>query len=154
MILFLDFDGVMHPFGCTIDLYFCRLELLETWLRRRPGFDVVISSSWREVHPLDEMRSYFSDDVQLRVIDSTPILGRDDWAQYGGEPPPLRFEREMEIREWLRSSGEPWRPWVAVDDQAWLFKPFCDRLVVVDGSVGLTGRDLDAVDHVLQRGVR
>jgi len=154
VILFLDFDGVMHPFGCTIALYFCRLELLEAWLRQRPGLDVVISCSWREAHPLDEMRSYFSEDLQPRVIGATPVVKRDEWAQYGGEPPPLRFEREMEVLSWLRESGEPWRPWVAVDDQAWLFKPFCERLVVVDGSVGLTERDLDAVDQAIRRGAR
>lgn len=149
-LLFIDFDGCVHPYGCSIDKYFCHLTLLEDWLRRRPGVDVVISSSWREVHPLDEMRSFFSEDLQGRIIGATPILKRDAWEQYGGEPPPTRFERELEVMRWLHDSGKSWRPWVALDDQAWLFRPFSKHLVLCDGRVGLTQRELDQVDLVLR----
>jgi hypothetical protein len=148
-ILFLDFDGVMHPFGCAIDQYFCRLALLEDWLRQRAGVDIVISSSWREVHPLDEMRSYFSVDLQQRILATTPLLWRDSWSQFDGEPPPVRFEREEEVRRWLHQSGLPWQPWAALDDQAWRFRPFCQWLVVCDGKVGLTPRELTLVDRLL-----
>lgn len=149
MILFLDFDGVMHPFRCECDRYFCHLELLEAWLRQRPGLDIVISSSWREVHPLDEIQSFFSVDLQGRILGATPILKRDTWEPCGGEPPPTRFERELEVTRWLAESNEPWRAWAALDDQAWLYKPFNLRLVLCDGKVGLTQRELDQVDAVL-----
>lgn len=149
MILFLDFDGVMHPFGCAIDHYFCHLELLEAWLRRRSGVDIVISSSWREAHPFGEIQSYFSADIQARVIGATPILKRSAWAQYDGEAPPTRFERELEITRWLNESKEPWRSWAAVDDQAWLFRPFNSRVVLCDGRAGLSQRELDRLDVVL-----
>jgi len=148
-LLFIDFDGCMHPYGCSIDKYFCRLALLEDWLRRRPGVDVVISSSWREVHPLDEMQSFFSNDLQKRIVGATPVIWRDSWAQYDGEPPPVRFEREAEVTRWLHGNGAPWRPWAALDDQAWLYKPLNKRLVLCDGKVGLTQRELDQVDLVL-----
>ena len=58
MLPFLDFDGVLHPDRSSVDLYFCRLTLLEPWLRKRPQIEVVISSSWREAHPLDELREF------------------------------------------------------------------------------------------------
>lgn len=148
-LLFLDFDGVMHPYGCSIDLYFCHIDLLEPWLRQRSRLDVVISSSWRDGHPFDEIQSYFSADLQQRIIGTTPILARESWEQHDGELPPMRFEREAEIRRWLARSEEPWRPWAALDDQAWLFKPFCPHLVVCDGRVGLTQRELDQADAVL-----
>lgn len=148
-LLFLDFDGVMHPYGCQVDRYFCHLELLEAWLRGRPGVDIVISSSWRDGHPLDEIQSYFSTDLQQRIIGATPIWARKPWEQYDGEPPPMRFEREIEILRWLHQSAEPWRTWAALDDQAGLFKPFCTRLVVCDGRVGLTHRELEQVDVLL-----
>lgn len=148
-LLFLDFDGCTHPFGCTVDRYFCHLALLEHWLRQRLGVDIVISSSWREAHPLDEMRSYFSQDLQQRIVGATPVIRRDSWAQYDGEPPPVRFEREAEVTRWLNESGTPWRPWAALDDQAWLYKPFNERLVLCDGKVGLTQRELDQLDQVL-----
>lgn len=149
LIIFLDFDGVMHPFRCGCDRYFCHLGLLEAWLRRRPTLDIVVSSSWREVHPLDEMQSYFSEDLQRRILGVTPIIRPDPWVQYHGEPPPTRFERELEVVRWLHESGETSRPWAALDDQAWLFRSHNPRLVLCDGRVGLTQRELDQVDAVL-----
>lgn len=53
MLPFLDFDGVLHPDRSTIDQFFCRLPLLETWLRKHPTVDVAISSSWRAAHPIE-----------------------------------------------------------------------------------------------------
>ena len=52
MILFLDFDGVLHPegedhiFKGGVD--FCFLPRLEALLREFPQVKIVISSSWRE----------------------------------------------------------------------------------------------------------
>ncbi len=148
-LLFLDFDGVMHPFRCTIDQYFCHLDLLEGWLRQRLDVGVVITSSWREAHPVAEMESFFSEDLQHRVLGATPLLTRDSWARCDGESPSVRFEREAEVSRWLNESGQLWRPWVALDDQAWLYKPFNPRLVLCDGKVGLTLLELDKVDRVL-----
>lgn len=153
MILFLDFDGVLHPerpgHKASDERLFCHLPLLEAWLCERPGVDIVISSSWREAHPLDEMRGLFSEDVHDRIVGTTPILKRDAWEQYDGEPPPTRFERELEVVRWLKESGEPWRPWAALDDQASLYRPLSKNLVLCDGRVGLTERELDQVDQVL-----
>jgi hypothetical protein len=43
-ILFLDFDGVLHPVDCHPDHHFCRLPLLAGWLKdERPDVDLVIS---------------------------------------------------------------------------------------------------------------
>ena len=43
-ILFLDFDGVLHPGNRGT---FERAPMLEMWLLKHPEVDVVISSSWR-----------------------------------------------------------------------------------------------------------
>jgi hypothetical protein len=73
MLLFLDFDGVLHPAISTdaIDL-FCRRPLLEDVLRSCPQVDVVISSTWRETRTLDQLQSLFSADIQPRIIAVTP----------------------------------------------------------------------------------
>jgi hypothetical protein len=149
MILFLDFDGVLHPDRASVDELFCRIGLLQDWLRVRPGVDVVISSSWREVHPIDELRSFFAEDLQARIVGVTPNLKVGDWAQVDGEFPPARFGRQLEVLQWLRTSSKPWRPWAALDDQAWMFRPLELRLVVCDSAVGLTVEDLAAVDKVM-----
>lgn len=66
MFSFLDFDGTKHPVKSLTEPKFCRLELFENWLRKWSCIEVVISSSWREQHPIDEMQSYFSEDLQAR----------------------------------------------------------------------------------------
>lgn len=147
-LLFLDFDGVMHPFRCGVGQYFCHLELLEAWLRQRPSVDVVISSSWREVHPLNEMRSYFSQDIQRRIVGATPQL---NFA-----------ERHLEVTRWLEEHGATGegreadegraQVWAVLDDQAELFPPNTARLVVCDGRIGLTLHDLTRLDAILQLG--
>ncbi len=151
MLLFLDFDGVCHPERSDVDQFFRRSELvLEPWLRQRPDVEVVISSSWRETYSMTEMREFFSDDLKSRFISSTPVFRRDEWAQRDGEPVPEGHEREAEIRRWLHQSAAPSRPWVALDDQPWRFKSSCKTLVVCDGRVGLTERELELVDEVLR----
>lgn len=149
MILFLDFDGVLHPYGCSVDKLFCHLELLQDWLRARPQVDVVIASSWREAHPFEELRGFFDDDLHDRVLGVTPQYAKLDWSQYEGEPPPPRHARHAEILSWLHNSATPWRAWCALDDQAWLFKPFTSELVLCDGTRGLTTEQLAKIDKRL-----
>lgn len=146
MLLFLDFDGVMHPVRCGVDQYFCRLGLLEDWLQRQPDVEVVISSSWRAVHPLDEIQSYFGAEFQHRIVGATPQLMRGSWDK-GGEV----FVREKEIALWRSSNSSPDRPWGALDDMPELFSVGHRHLVVVDGAVGLTEADLALLDQLLQR---
>ena len=74
IVLALDFDGVTHPVESRTESKFCRLDLLEAWLRGRPAIRVLISSSWREVHRLDELVSFFSEDLQHRIAGVTPRL--------------------------------------------------------------------------------
>ena len=148
-VLFLDFDGVLHPFGCWVDRHFCRLPLLEVWLRRRPAVDVVITSTWRVQHTFEELRSKFAQDLQLRVVGVTPQFMRDAWEQYDGEPPPPGHERHAEVLRWLALSEGPRRRWAALDDQPGLYKPLTEQLVLCDGKVGLTEFELDKLDRVL-----
>ncbi len=151
-ILFLDFDGVTHGINCPTDELFRHLDQLEEWLRAHANVDVVISSSWREWHPLEEMRSYFSEDLQARVIGATPILKRDPWAQTHGERLRARYERESEILRWQSQEAMKGCRWAALDDQAVLFQPRCPQLVLCDGRVGLAARELDAVWDILSVG--
>ena len=149
--MFLDFDGCCHRDRAPVDEYFRRSEqFLEPWLRSHADVDVVVSSSWREHYPLYEMREFFADDLKSRIISTTPILRRDTWTQYDGELPPIRFEREAEVTRWLHQSAAPWRPWVALDDQPWLYAPFSRHLVVCDAATGMSQHDLDQAETILR----
>ncbi|WP_205895069.1 HAD domain-containing protein [Metapseudomonas otitidis] len=56
MILFLDFDGVLHPEydgqATPADVVFCHLPRFEAVMRDHPEVEIVISSTWREQFPL------------------------------------------------------------------------------------------------------
>jgi len=47
MILFLDFDGVLHPEFSHESRHFCCLPVLEQVVRQLQDCEVVISSTWR-----------------------------------------------------------------------------------------------------------
>lgn len=133
-ILFLDFDGVLHPDPCwSEDRHFEKLPALENVLRDFPKIEIVVSSTWRHKRSLDRLRGLFSSDIAPRIIDVTP-----DRAQFPelAELVGPTYLREIEITAWLRCSKEPWRTWVALDDRAHWFRPFCPHLVLCNHDVG------------------
>lgn len=129
MILFLDFDGVLHPFDRPGGL-FSLLPQFERVMRDCPDIDIVISSTWREAHTLEQLRALFSSDIRERIIDVTPVFNMLAHPHI----------REAEITAWLRETGRECEPWVAIDDVEWLFSPGCANLILVDADVGFCDR--------------
>lgn len=145
MILFLDFDGVLHHFSQDIVDEFSRLPRLVALLRE-PKFahvQIVISSSWRtrrlvhrrevimQMRPLEEMREYFPSDLRQRIIGLTPYLGG---LLTNGV-------RQREIEAWLQANNHEKSPWLALDDIDNLFDADCQNLVIVSGIGGLDDSD-------------
>lgn len=150
MILALDFDGVLHPRLPQHEPLFCRMNLLEDWLRAHAEVDVLISSSWREFHPFDEMREYFSEDLRARVVGATPIarqLFKD--SRLPEDAHRAIYERQFEIEAWCRSRDLPDDSWLALDDDDRLFEPSCSQLVLCDAKVGLRSETLCSLTHML-----
>ena len=127
MILFLDFDGVMHPINQT-DL-FCREEHLARVLRDFPDVEIVISSSWRETHTLKNMQTFFLTDLQSRIVGVTPVIEIKDAVDVPG----VRFR---EIQQYLSDTGNQRRRWLALDDDPGIFPDPCTELVLCDGNHG------------------
>ncbi|MCR6478389.1 HAD domain-containing protein [Variovorax sp. ZS18.2.2] len=136
MILFLDFDGVLHPEG-EDRIYdggvdFCFLPRLEALLREFPFVKIVISSSWRE-HLLNKtLLKPFSSDIRTRIAGVIPPSGF-------GLQPPYR-NREGEILAWLQIHDVVDEPWVALDDAYWQFDQCKDHLVVCGSFTGFDDR--------------
>lgn len=71
MLLFLDFEGVLHPFARLLDRPvtesepFVYLTRLESALREHPHVRIVIASDWRKHHTLAELRRFFSEDIRF-----------------------------------------------------------------------------------------
>jgi len=134
MLLFLDFDGVLHPQydgePTPVDQVFCHLPRFEAIMRDFPSVEIVISSTWRNQFTLEQLRSRFSPDISARIIDVTPQAEHAD-----GKYLPTR--REGEILDWLAIDGRSDVPWIALDDAAWQFQQYRDRLVACTWYVGL-----------------
>jgi hypothetical protein len=135
MILFLDFDGVLHHMNRR-EGALCHLPRVEKILRDFPDLEIVVSSAWRTEYSIKILRTFFSDDIRNMIIDVTPCF--DDRQ-------PMKFIREAEIKEWLRLNGRHPQRWIALDDSDWLFRPNCANLILVDPDVGFiesTGNEL------------
>lgn len=145
-LLFLDFDGVLHPIGSP-DRYFARLPLLENLLRGDgKAWQVVISSSWREFFSLQQLRCHFSSDLRARIVGMTPA--DDDkflHANWGGLVE--LFPREIQIRQYLAQRGLVDCNWVALDDNASWFREGAGNphLVLCQSKTGLTSREVEIV---------
>lgn len=131
-VLFLDFDGVLHPGEAGTFRY---LPMLEALLRRYPLVDVVISSNWRERMTFGELIDQFSEDMAQRIVGTTPAIDGEN--------------RQSEIETFCRRYGI--QDWLVLDDRAELFSPYYWRLQLIDGRQGLRDTDLALIEHWLRR---
>lgn len=145
VILFLDFDGVLHPeppkdrFG--------RVPLIWALLRARPRVEVVFSTSWRELYPFDVLVKLVTagggEELAPRFIGTTPVLPKNPRDHYR--------HRELECLAWLAANQARYpiarRPlrWIALDDMVFWFTIPCWQLYAVDARTGLTEADLAAL---------
>jgi hypothetical protein len=101
LLIFLDVDGVLRRENSPL-YRFEKLRLaFEEAVRRIPGAEIVITSTWREVAGLTDLRKLFSRDIAERIVGVTPIAE-------GG--------RYSEILTYLRATGADGSRFVVVDD--------------------------------------
>lgn len=120
-ILFLDFDGVLHPATGNSVEEFSKADALACALL---GYDceIVISSAWRLHCRLDQLKDFLPDGIAERVIGTT------------GDDPLSHYARHDAILAWLASS-EP-VDWRALDDAKTEFRE-TSRLIACNPEVGL-----------------
>ncbi len=125
-ILFLDFDGVLHPLHDSHVNPFSYMDNFCRVLREADPhgtMPIVISSTWRILHTLDELRAFFPPDIGARIVDVTPFLLPVN--------PALRGSRQREIVDWMAAHA-PESAWLALDDIALYFDIDCPHLFVID----------------------
>lgn len=75
MLIFLDFDGVLHSaHAFRAEQMFSQLSVFEPFFRQ-PEFaniQFVVSSTWRHNRSLEELRAPFSADFRARIVGKTP----------------------------------------------------------------------------------
>jgi hypothetical protein len=129
-LLFLDFDGVLHPNHCDDDQWFSNLNHFLAFLDRCPEAPrIVVSSSWRFHYTWDELLAFFPERFHVLMAGTTgPVI-------------PGRLSRFREIQAYL-DDYRGWEDWRALDDCAWEFPDDCPQLIRCDGARGLDDRAL------------
>ncbi|UQV45036.1 hypothetical protein KIV45_25460 [Janthinobacterium lividum] len=138
MILFLDFDGVLHPFPMTsTSSHFSATPSLWTILEKIPEISVVITSTWREQFSLAQLvellKGHGGEHFSNRFIGVTPIM--ESTTDY------VPGIRQQEIESWLVENEVTDEPYIILDDIEEYFDSTCPNLYLVDGVSGLTGHD-------------
>ncbi|HEY6018951.1 MAG TPA: HAD domain-containing protein [Candidatus Paceibacterota bacterium] len=131
MLLFLDFDGVMHP-RAPAGKYFSSLSRLEGVLRDYQFLEIVIASTWREAMGIEELRKHFSPEMRHRVVGVTPIHDIDPFEELIGS-------RQREVEDYLEQAGEDCL-WLALDDEEGLYDPDCPNLIKCLSLIGFDDR--------------
>lgn len=136
-LIFLDFDGVLHPTHFAGQSPFSRAALLEeTFNLLSPK--IVISSSWRFTHNLEKLQK------TLPTFISSLIIGATGAAVIGKHP------RFTEIQNYLQSYGSA--DWRALDDSYWEFPNPCTRLIRCNPNTGIADRQILELNQWLIQG--
>jgi hypothetical protein len=140
MILFLDFDGVLHPSAAyktkgglllkaTDHALFEHEDLLRSVMRVRPEVRIVLSTSWVVLHGFSDTREFLHEDIQKIVKGSTwhSSMNRNQWDAMS------RYEQIA-----LYVARHNLKDWVAIDDDivGWPDEQQ-HHLVATDGWSGL-----------------
>ena len=128
MLVFLDIDGVLHPYPCSDSEYFCWMDNLESVLHTFPHTEVIISSSWREHYDFSALQQLFPKSIQKQIIGVTPVITESSYDEGG---------RELEIVLWLQQQKREHENWIAIDDNIFLFDQYVHKVIECDSMTGL-----------------
>jgi len=134
IVLYLDFDGVLHP--CMTET-FEKMHFLEEILSKCPHLYIVISSSWRTSATRTYLKSLFSQEYQSRLLGATDTLFAKGTGGY------VRYEECSDFAFTHRIKA-----FLIVDDDTKLFPPGCKQLIATDYYQGLT---LEEVTKIIAR---
>jgi hypothetical protein len=124
-LLFLDFDGVLHPNFSLEREYFSRMGyLLDALDGVIVNVEIIISSSWRFQWPEDVLLQKLPKPLSSLVTGVTPMVE------------PGRHQRYREIQTYLSSRSDQLN-WRALDDAANEFPEHCTELIGCDGRIGI-----------------
>lgn len=124
-ILFLDFDGVLHPDPCKNEQLFCHVQKFsEVFRLMQPHVAIVISSLWRTKYPLKALRKIFPSDMRDCIIDVTPVSKGK------------KASRCEEIKAYLNANNLQNVHYAILDDRPEWFKDL-RGMVACDREIGL-----------------
>ena len=147
MILFLDFDGVLHPDPCTdAARLFEHAPRLVQALSGFPNVSLVLSTAWRQTKPHQELLAVLPNDLRERIIGITPNFS--DFAALAALIP---YPRQAECMHWLHHNGLQGQAWLALDDRSAWFTPYCENLIACHPRSGFDAEVSARLCSALQR---
>jgi hypothetical protein len=148
-ILFLDYDGVLHPDPCAdAARLFEQAPRLADELQPFAEVEVVLSTAWRTHLALPDLVARLPPSLRARVVGVTPCFHQIDC-------PPARvpYRRQAECLHWIEAQ-RPGAEWFALDDRPSGFEPYCERLIATASAVGLDDAALNRLRFALLRAAR
>jgi hypothetical protein len=126
-LVYLDFDGVLHPASPVMGDLFSRAYLLEP-IVEKTDLQIVISSSWRFTHSLEKLQRSLPTSIGQLVIGTTSsaIIGK--------------YPRFQEIQNYLTTHGTA--DWRALDDSYWEFPSPCPTLIRCNPNTGVSDKQI------------
>lgn len=128
-ILFLDFDGVLHPLNSEKEDLFCKVHYLEKALEAT-SCKIVITSNWRLTYSTQEMRELLPRSIGKLVIGVTEVINE------------IKHKRFIEIKNYL-STHINWNSidWRAIDDSPQDFPADFKNLICCNPSLGMGSKE-------------
>ena len=124
-ILFLDFDGVLHPLNSEKENLFCKVHYLEKALEGA-SCKIVITSNWRLTYSTQKMRKLLPRKIGKLVIGATDAINEINHKRY--------VEIENYLSTHINSNSIDWR---AIDDSHQDFPTDCKNLICCNPILGM-----------------
>jgi len=147
VIVFLDFDGVLHPDPCLeATRLFENAPRLAQALEDFPEVALVLSTAWRHTRPYEQLLEPLPAPLRERIIGSTPTFG-----DFETRTALIPYRRQAECMHWMQQSRLQDEPWLALDDRPSGFTPYCDNLIGCHPKYGFDASVCARLRSALQR---
>jgi hypothetical protein len=125
VIVFLDFDGVLHPDPCPgAARLFEKAARLAHVLEEFPEVGLVLSTAWRHARPYEQLLEALPEPLRQRIIGATPTFG-----DFETSTALIPYRRQAECMQWMRRNQLQDEAWLALDDRPSGFTPYCENLI-------------------------
>ena len=138
-LIYLDFDGVLHPSTPLDHAFFSRAHLLEGVFEKSSAA-IVISSSWRFTHSLASLKNKLPKFIAQKVIDTTgpAVIGKH-----------ARYQEIMAHTNGHSRSPDSTLQWRALDDSYWEFPSHCKELIRCNPNTGIGPKEITLLSNWL-----